>query len=86
MVGVRFLICDRLVKEQELFINGISLEKRKRHFLRDLIRVVNTNRSFDVCIKRVNFLEDVLKLENADLKKSFSVKFQDEEGIDMGGL
>lgn len=56
-------------------MNGISLEKRKRHFLRDLLRVVNTGRSFDLCIKRVNFLEDLLKLENADLRKSFSVKF-----------
>jgi hypothetical protein len=47
---------------------------------------VHTNRSFDLSVKRINFLEDLLKLENADLKKSFSVKFQDEDGIDMGGL
>ena len=70
----------------QLFINGISLEKRKRHFLKDLQKIVHTNRSFDLSVKRINFLEDLLKLENADLKKSFSVKFQDEDGIDMGGL
>ena len=83
---VRFSVCDKPVKEIDLFVNGISLEKRKRHFLRDLLRTVNTSRSFDLSVKRVNFLEDLLKLENADLKKSFSVKFQDEDGIDMGGL
>lgn len=35
----------------------------------------------DFSVKRVNIVEDLLKLENMDLKKSFSIKFQDEEGI-----
>jgi hypothetical protein len=78
---LRLLIKDQLILEMEITINGISLEKRKKHFLRELSKAVNTSRSLDFSVKRVNFLEDLLKLENLDLKKSFSIKFQDEEGI-----
>jgi len=34
----------------------------------------------------MNFLEDLLKLSNSNLKVNFNINFADEAGIDAGGL
>lgn len=74
---ITFFIDQKEKQSIPVQLNGISLEKRKKGFEKDISNKFHP-KSKDITLRRMNFLEDLLKLSDSDLKVRFSVNFADE--------
>ncbi|CAK73192.1 unnamed protein product (macronuclear) [Paramecium tetraurelia] len=82
---VEFFINNQLKTSQIWNLSGLGLNKRIQRF-QEVINQVWKPTSYNLNISRVNFLEDLLELAEKKLNYQFSIKFQNEAGIDAGGL
>lgn len=81
-----FLLGGKEKSVLQVSLNGISLEKRRQAFIKEMDSKFRP-KTQEIVIRRMNFFEDLVKLlEKDQLRANFSVKFSDEQGIDAGGL
>ncbi|CAK83887.1 unnamed protein product (macronuclear) [Paramecium tetraurelia] len=83
--AVEFYINNQLKKSQIWKLSGLGLDKRRQRFQQAINQVWKPT-SYNLNISRVNFLEDLLELAEKKLNYQFSIKFNNEPGIDAGGL
>ncbi|CAD8199656.1 unnamed protein product [Paramecium octaurelia] len=83
--AVEYFINNQLKKSQIWKLSGLGLDKRRQRFQQAVNQVWKPT-SYNLNISRVNFLEDLLELAEKKLNYQFSIKFNNEPGIDAGGL
>ncbi|CAD8112133.1 unnamed protein product [Paramecium sonneborni] len=80
-----FLINKEVKKQKPIKISGVCLEKRRKKFETELDKSFKRT-EYSLVIRRLNFLKDLLDLADKKMNYKFNIKFQDEPGIDAGGL
>ncbi|CAD8120325.1 unnamed protein product [Paramecium sonneborni] len=82
---IMIFINKEIKKIQPIIISGVCLEKRRKKFEAELEKSFKRT-EYSLVIRRLNFLKDLLDLADKKMNYNFNIKFQDEPGIDAGGL
>ncbi|CAD8205107.1 unnamed protein product [Paramecium pentaurelia] len=85
LTEILILINKEIKKVKPIKISGVCLEKRRKKFEAELEKSFKRT-EYSLVIRRLNFLKDLLDLADKKMNYNFSIKFQDEPGIDAGGL
>lgn len=83
--NVNILFMREFLEMFELSVKGLSVEKRRKLFNSQLEKI-NKSPMLEICINRYSFLEKLLTLADTDLKRIVSIRFDNEPGVDAGGL
>ncbi|CAK91166.1 unnamed protein product (macronuclear) [Paramecium tetraurelia] len=82
---IKILINYQVKKVLPIKISGVCLEKRRKKFEAELEKSFKRT-DYSLVIRRLSFLKDLLVLADKKMNYNFTIKFQDEPGIDAGGL
>ncbi|CAD8109738.1 unnamed protein product [Paramecium primaurelia] len=82
---IKILINQEIKKIIPIKISGVCLEKRRKNFEEEIEKSLKQI-NYELVVRRLNFLQDLLVLANKQMNYNFNIKFQDEPGIDAGGL
>ncbi|CAD8194397.1 unnamed protein product [Paramecium octaurelia] len=82
---LKIFINNQVKKVLPIKISGVCLEKRRKKFEAELEKSFKRT-DYSLVIRRLSFLKDLLVLADKKMNYNFTIKFQDEPGIDAGGL